>query len=281
MSKVEIDFGDKGWYNCSVRYLKGSNPMLANYHTHTKRCYHAWGEDREFVENAIKGGMKVLGFSDHCPWVFDDGFVSVTRMAPAQLDEYFKSLTDLKNEYKNDIKIYIGFESEYIPELMEKQNELFKDYPLDYMIMGQHTLHSENRSVFNGVETDDESRLEKYVDLVIEGLETGKYKYVAHPDLLNFVGSDEIYKKHYTRLCRFLKERNIPVEINMLGLSEKRHYPTDKFFEIAKSVGNKAIIGCDAHIPKALSSVSEQESCALFAKKYGLELVDFLDGLGK
>ncbi|MBR1458649.1 MAG: histidinol phosphate phosphatase, partial [Oscillospiraceae bacterium] len=60
--------------------------MLANYHTHTSRCKHASGEDRQYVENAIRNGMQVLGFSDHCPWVYPDGFVSGTRMMPSELD---------------------------------------------------------------------------------------------------------------------------------------------------------------------------------------------------
>ena len=80
--------------------------MKANYHTHTSRCHHAEGEDREYIENAIKGGYKVLGFSDHCPWVYRDGFVSGIRMLPSQLDDYFKSLTDLKAEYSSDKNIY-------------------------------------------------------------------------------------------------------------------------------------------------------------------------------
>lgn len=85
--------------------------MLANYHTHTQRCLHAYGSDREYIESAIKSGMKVLGFSDHCPWIFPDGYVSGIRMIPADVDEYFSSLTALKKEYEKDIKIYIGFES--------------------------------------------------------------------------------------------------------------------------------------------------------------------------
>ena len=36
--------------------------MYANYHTHTKRCQHAVGEDREYVEAAIAAGIQVLGF---------------------------------------------------------------------------------------------------------------------------------------------------------------------------------------------------------------------------
>lgn len=40
-----------------------------NYHTHTSRCGHAVGEDEEYVINAIKSGIKVLGFSDHVPFL--------------------------------------------------------------------------------------------------------------------------------------------------------------------------------------------------------------------
>ena len=39
--------------------------MIANYHTHTWRCHHADGTEREYVENAIAAGIKILGFSDH------------------------------------------------------------------------------------------------------------------------------------------------------------------------------------------------------------------------
>ncbi len=83
--------------------------MLANYHTHTERCFHATGNDREYIENAIKHGMKVLGFSDHCPWIYPDGYISGIRMSPNDVDDYFSSLTALKKEYAEDITIYIGF----------------------------------------------------------------------------------------------------------------------------------------------------------------------------
>ena len=54
-----------------------------------------------------------------------------------------------------------------------------------------------------------EERLVKYVDSVIEGMESGRYKYVAHPDLVYFTGEDEIYEKHFTRLCEYLKNQKI------------------------------------------------------------------------
>ena len=44
--------------------------MFANYHTHTARCNHASGTEREYVEAAIKSGLKILGFADHTPYPF-------------------------------------------------------------------------------------------------------------------------------------------------------------------------------------------------------------------
>lgn len=253
--------------------------MLANYHTHTERCFHALGSDREYIETAIKSGMKVLGFSDHCPWIFPDGYVSEIRMRPADVDEYFLSLTALKKEYEKDIKIYIGFESEYVPELIEAQDKFLADYPVDYMILGQHSIAPENISRYTGSPTRDESILKKYVDLVIEGMETERYRYVAHPDLCCFIGNDEIYVKHYTRLCEYLKLKNIPIEINLLGLSQNRHYPSDKFMKIAQKVGNTAIIGFDAHFPEMFNDDYSVERCKKLAEKYSLELVDYIAGL--
>ncbi len=254
--------------------------MLANYHTHTVRCQHASGEDRAYVENAIKHGMKVLGFSDHCPWIYDDGFVSGTRMLPSQLDDYFYSIENVRREYKDNITIYIGFEAEYIPELMEAQDRLLAGYPVDYMILGQHFIEREPNTPYTGFPTDSEETLRRYVDSLITGVETKGYSYIAHPDLINFTGTEEIYRKHMQRLCTFLKERNIPVEINMLGLMQGRHYPSDLFFSIAKETGNTAIIGCDAHFPQSLDDKDNMEKCCEYAERFGLTLVDYLPGLG-
>ena len=37
--------------------LKGGNKMTANYHTHTIRCNHAIGSDREYIKKAIECGL--------------------------------------------------------------------------------------------------------------------------------------------------------------------------------------------------------------------------------
>ncbi len=248
--------------------------MLANYHTHTHRCKHASGEDREYVEKAIESGLKILGFSDHCPWVFTDGFVSGMRLSVEEVEDYFYSLESLKKEYAKDIKIYIGFESEYWPEMMEAQEKLLKDYPLDYMILGQHFLDKEKDGTYSVWKTTEEDILKRYVDIVIEAVNTGKYLYVAHPDLVGFIGSEEVYEKHMGRLCRCLKEKDIPVEVNMLGLWTGRRYPSKRFLKIAGEVGNSAIIGIDAHSPKEIVNYEAFRMGEELCKEFQLPIID-------
>ncbi len=250
--------------------------ITANYHTHTYRCKHAFGEDREYVETAITAGIKTLGFSDHCPWIYPDGYVSGIRMEPHEIDGYFFSLENLRKEYASDIKILIGFESEYIPELIEMQDKLYAQYPLDYMILGQHFMGHEGHSQYSGSPTADENFLKAYVDSIIEGMESGRYLYVAHPDLINFKGATEIYNKHMSRLCIYLKEKNIPIEINMLGAYQNKHYPLPAFLSLACIHKNSCIIGIDAHIPEQLNNDEGNKLCTQIIKKYKFEYIEKL-----
>ena len=54
--------------------------LKANFHTHTTRCQHAIDSEQEYIEAAIEMGIKRLGFSDHIPCPFSDGYVSNIRM---------------------------------------------------------------------------------------------------------------------------------------------------------------------------------------------------------
>ena len=150
--------------------------LTANYHTHTVRCRHAYDPEREYIETAIKMGIKKLGFSDHIPCPFTDGYVSGIRMTMEQAPEYVSTIRTLAEEYKDDIKIFVGFEAEYIPAFHEKQMAMFRKLGCDYLIMGQHFLNSEETGPYTGTPTEDEGRIREYGDSVIEGMQTGHFK---------------------------------------------------------------------------------------------------------
>lgn len=245
-----------------------------NYHTHTVRCQHAEGTEREYIEAAIAIGMKKLGFSDHTPCPFKDGYVSGIRMKMEEAYEYVTCLRQLKKEYEDRIEILIGFETEYVPEFFEEQLTLYHDLNIDYLIMGQHFWRSESLGPYSGAPTSDPDRIHMYVNSVLEGMATGKFTYLAHPDLMNFQGVDSVYEWEMTRLLEGLKEMNIPVEINMGGMGEGKHYPDDKFWSLVSKIGNDVIIGADAHSVAMLTDVDTYDRCKEIAERFELNLVD-------
>ena len=96
-----------------------------NYHTHTYRCGHAKGKDKDYVNAAIANGFKVLGFSDH---VILKGYKQPgIRGNYSQLNNYIKSINRLKKAYDGKIEIHLGFECEYFPSMMDYYKKLLKE----------------------------------------------------------------------------------------------------------------------------------------------------------
>ena len=252
--------------------------MIANYHTHTPRCHHAGGSEREYIENAIKVGFCELGFADHAPMPFDNGYTSGIRMSLEQTEDYVNTLLDLRREYEKDIKIFIGFEAEYYPKYFERFLDFLSQYPIDYLIMGQHFCCNEDDGYpHNAITTDSTEHLVKYVDQVTEGLSTGKFSYLCHPDMLNFVGDKDVYRREMTRLIEFMKASDLPLELNLLGLAGGRHYPNPVFWALASELGATAIIGCDAHEPRGIIYPGTLERAnKIISDNPGLKIIDTL-----
>lgn len=164
--------------------------MLTNYHTHTTRCCHAEGTEEEYILTALRCGFKVLGFSDHTPWAYaTPGFVSRIRMLPSQLDDR---------------------------EEMERLD-------IEYLILGCHYDTTDEQdaraSRFGGSTSTAHGR--RYAEQVVEALETGLYRYLAHPDLfLNRVTAfDADAEKACRDICAAAARLDIPLEYNMAGLT--------------------------------------------------------------
>ena len=92
--------------------------MKMNLHTHTPRCHHAIGSEREYIERAIAAGLDTLGFSDHAPMPFEGDYYSTYRMALSDTRGYVDALLKLREEYRGKIDILIGFEAEYYPAVL-------------------------------------------------------------------------------------------------------------------------------------------------------------------
>ena len=243
--------------------------MIANYHTHTYRCSHAVGTDREYVENAIARGLKVLGFSDHVPMPFPDGHESKFRVPVRLLEDYVTAVLALRDEYKGDIDVRLGFEAEYYPDLFEAMLALIEPYPVDYLLLGQH-FNDSGEDIYNPAMQFSRSALKTYVDRVIYGMETGRFSCVAHPDLFHFAGRAEVYRREMTRLCQKAKDLDVPLEINVLGMRQGRCYPCDGFWSIVNELGCRTVLGCDAHDPRDVAEPEQIRRAMDYAARFGL-----------
>ncbi len=249
--------------------------MITNLHTHTYRCSHATGTEEEYILRAIENGIQVMGFSEHAPFIFPDGYQSSYRLPMEKAQDYFDTLNNLREKYKDKIEIYIGFEMEYYPLYFSDMYNTVRELGAEYLILGQHYTGNEHP---NGVGTSITEKpmhqLIEYVDCVVEGIRTGVFTYVCHPDMIRAVSDMDVYRAEMTRLCLAAKEQDIPLEINFYGIRDNRFYPFREFWKIAGEVGCKAIYGFDAHNTLA---AFDGESIAVadeIVSDYGLVLVE-------
>ena len=252
--------------------------MIANYHTHTWRCGHADGGEQDYIEQAAKAGLKILGFSDHTPYDFfdDEPRNRPMRMKPEELPDYAESIRRLAAEHRDTLEILPGVEAEYYPKYFPRLLELLRDNGIRYMILGQHLLGNEIGEPYCGRACEDRSVLERYVSRTAEALHTGLFTCFAHPDLIHYVGSRAVYEREMRRLCRAARETGTPLEINLLGIQESRHYPNEVFWEIAAAEGSAIVLGSDAHHPHHVTDGESERKALAMAARLGLEVLPSL-----
>lgn len=250
------------------------------YHTHTKRCNHAKGEDEDYVLQAINAGLDRLGFSDHA---FFPGIYQRTSRGRYELyEDYLESINRLKEKYKDKIEIKIGFEAEYSDRFIDYLKQQKQSGKLDYLILGQHfNFDNGDNPPYIKDQKEDLDALHKYVEQVLKGIETGLFTYIAHPDLyvIAFKQFNEECVKAAHTICKAAEKAKIPLEINAHAIKFWDHptamtYPYPKFWEIASQYDIDVIIGYDAHMPSEIGEELEFEFHLI--EKYNLHfLKDF------
>ena len=248
--------------------------MRANYHSHTWRCGHAVGREEDYVKTAVEQGFDILGFSDHTPQFFPEGYHSGIRMDPRELPNYCCVVRDLRDRYSDQIRIHVGLEAEYYPALFSELIPAARDQGVEYLLLGQHFLGNEQGEHYNGAPTAEEDILRRYCEQSMEAMQTGMFSYFAHPDLICYKGDHATYRKHMRRLCQEAKSCGVPLEMNLLGLWSGRHYPDMRFWALAAEEGCQAVLGWDAHAPEQLCRMDAEQTMRRAAKNLGIELLD-------
>ena len=251
-----------------------------NFHTHTERCRHAVGKDREYILEAIENNLDILGFSDHGPYP-DNRFR--LRMNYIDLLEYSDTMNKLKDEFKEKIKLKIGLEIEYIFTEDFYCKYLLEEVKLDYLALGQHVFLTNSGELKDTYFLKSTKDYIDYAESICKGMKSGYFTFIAHPDLifLNDFPWDDNCEKACDLIIETAKKQDLILEFNANGLRRglrnfydgKRYpYPHKRFWEKAASKKIKTLINADAHSPNDIWDKKMDEAYSI-ANSLGLNLV--------
>ncbi|MBU5487426.1 histidinol-phosphatase [Clostridium sp. MSJ-8] len=252
--------------------------IRSNYHTHTYRCGHATGTEEEYIIEAIKNNTNILGISDHGP--FPDVYHDF-KMNFNDFPDYLNTLDELKEKYKEKIKILKAVEIEYFPQEMNFYEELLTKYNLDYLLLGQHMYYKDNNLVTYNL-IDNTSYLIDYANSIKEAMETKLFSIVAHPDFFMkfFLPYDDNSKKATDIILNAAVKNNITLEINANGIRNGKFdtpdgyrymYPFTPFWEEVAKTNIKVVVNSDCHNPKDMWDNAMLEAIE-FAKQLNIEI---------
>mgnify|MGYP004449718157 FL=1 len=215
-------------------------------------------------------GLSALGFSEHSPLPFDNGFSVKSENMP----KYVAEVAQLKAEYEGKIDIYCGLEADYITGVSEAFSMTKQRYHLDYLIGGVHLVgQSSNpdeiwfidgpqwevydeglRKFFDG---DIRRAVRRFYEQSNEMIEHEQFDVIAHFDKIKmhnreryFHEDESWYRKLALESLDLIREKGLVMEVNTRGLYKKRYngfYPSPWLMAEACKMGIPAIISADAH----------------------------------
>jgi histidinol-phosphatase (PHP family) len=268
--------------NC-CKEVKTQLKITANFHTHTYRCHHAEGDIGDYVAEAKKAELSVLGFSEHIP--LPDGRLNQDNihMDPGALSEYARMVRGAQRHGKN-IEVLLGGECDYAPKYASWfRDELLGKLGFDYLLTATHyTLINGVQRMFDDITTP--RHLAAYAKQSVKAMESGLFSCMVHPDIymVGYRKWDENAAACASDIIGAALEYGVLLEINAKGLRlagvehiddiSRAFYPYYRFWELAAERKCPVIIGSDAHKPHLITEALPL--CLQMAEKLGVGLTE-------
>ena len=259
--------------------------MIIDLHNHTSLCNHAEGSMEDFVKKAIEKGIDIFGFSDHAPMNFDKKY----RMSFEMMKDYEKEALHVKEKYKNDIEVLLGYEVDFLSGYMD---ERVLNAKVDYLIGSIHFLNGwgfDNPEFIGKYRGKNIDKIwEEYFDAVTQMAKSNLFEIVGHIDLIKvfkYLPKKDI-KLIAKNTIKEIKKAGMVVELNSAGYRKPINeiYPSPDIMELLVEFDIPITFCSDAHRVEEIGyRLSETiryaksygyEKCAIFRDKE-LEMVNF------
>ncbi len=258
--------------------------MKTNFHTHSVFCD---GKDlpEEIVKKAIEKKFDILGFSSHSMFPFGADW----HISPYKFKEYTQEIQRLKNLYKNEIQILLGFEVDFLLPISFPKKEIYQDFSPDYLIGSVHYLTTDKgwftvdgpvqeleyglNKLFN---CDAKKLVQEYFFQQRQMLSSCDFDILGHPDVIRkrngilhfFDETESWYKTEIEETAKSIAQSGVIVEINTGGIARgaiNDTYPSLDFLKALNKYDVPITICSDAH------SVQDLDCAFDFAKKQAVK----------
>lgn len=256
--------------------------IKSNYHTHTNFC-DGKSTAEEMVKSAIEKKFDIFGFSSHSAYPYKSSW----HLNPEKHFEYSKEIQRLKEFYKNDIEICLGFESDYFPLICSPDKQRFLEFEPDFIIGSVHfvvnldepekkgfpqedsdipvncfSIDSVTEEVQQGIDLlfdgDGKKASQTYFALVREMVTSFDFDIVGHLDILRkrnnqlkfFDENSQWYKNEIEATAKTIAQSGKIVEINYGGIARGSlmdTYPSVEFLKLLRKLDIPVTINSDAH----------------------------------
>ncbi len=252
--------------------------MLYNLHTHTS---FSDGSDipEKYVLEAIRQGVRILGFSDHSPVPFKNSFA--IKNSDEGVQAYCNEINRLKSLYSgNSVEILLGLEVDCIPGITRLVSDYRDQYSFDYFIGSVHLVKNVDTgrlwfidgpsvSIYDeGLEkifgNDIRKGVTFYYRQIREMVSEDKPDIVGHLDKIRmhnhnrfFTGSEPWYENEINETLIAIRESGSVVEVNNRGIYKKRSdslFPGTGILEKINRLKIPVTISADAHRPEELTN---------------------------
>ena len=208
--------------------------ILADYHTHTKYS-HGKGTIEQNVLEAISKGIKTIGISDH-------GYKHLAY--GIKLNDIYKMREEIDklNEKYSNIEILLGMECNILDchGNIDIHDKIIEN--CDYIMAGYHFASTPTslKSMLNHCNNymiKNEKSTEYNTKALINAMRNNDIFIITHPG-----DKGEVYIEEVAKIAKTTDTR---LEIN----SSHGFLNANQLMKI-KNIGNKFVIGSDAHIPQ-------------------------------
>jgi histidinol-phosphatase (PHP family) len=222
---------------------------------HTARCGHAVGEARDYVEQAVRAGLREICFTDHQPLLRgrDPGLT----MALEELPGYVAEVLSLREEYRGKIDVKLGLEADYFPDLVPETAALLAPHDWDLVLGSVHFQDGwgfdDPRKIGEWEGRDVNQVYRKYFEDLRAAALSGMFDVMAHPDLVKKFGHRATYvlQEEYARTAEAFARAHVALEVNTAGLRKPvaEIYPHVELLRACARFGVPVTVGADAHDP--------------------------------